>query len=55
LVAVEDKAGRRTYQFTQGWNKGDVVELLNSNLKRRGKTLVETGMKKTQDHAKKAE
>jgi hypothetical protein len=45
LVAAEDKAGRCTYPFTQGRNKGDVVVLLNTNLKRRGKTLVETGMK----------
>jgi hypothetical protein len=37
LVAAEDKASRRMYPFTQGRNKGDVVELLNSNLKRRGK------------------
>jgi hypothetical protein len=55
LVAAEDKAGRRTFPFTQGRNKGDVVELLNSNLKRREKTLVETGMKDPQDHMKKAE
>jgi hypothetical protein len=55
LVAAEDKAGRRTCPFTQGRNNGDVVELLKINLKRRAKTLVETGMKTPQDHAKKAE
>jgi hypothetical protein len=55
LFAAEYKAGRRTYPFTQGRNKSDVVELLNGNLKRRGNTLVETGMKNPQDHAKKAE
>jgi hypothetical protein len=55
LVAAERKAGRRSYPFTKGRNKGDVVVLLNSNLKRRKKTLVETGMKTPQDHAKKAE